>query len=71
MMNILIKKAREKGIKTIRGHYYKTAKNNMVKDLYGEMGFDKVSENDNGDSLWVLETAKEHKLNYFIDVKES
>ena len=71
MMDNLIKKAREKGVKTIRGHYYKTAKNNMVRELYGEMGFDKVSEDENGDSLWTTETAKQHKLNYFIDVKES
>ena len=71
MMDNLIKKAREKGVKIIRGHYCKTAKNNMVKDLYGEMGFDKVSENEYGDSKWTTETAKQHKLNYFIDVKES
>ena len=71
MMDNLIKKAREKGVKIIRGHYCKTAKNNMVKELYGEMGFDKVSENEYGDSKWTTETAKQHKLNYFIDVKES
>ncbi|MDR0920490.1 MAG: HAD-IIIC family phosphatase [Oscillospiraceae bacterium] len=39
MLDALIKTAKEKGIKTLKGYYYPTAKNAMVKDFYTQMGF--------------------------------
>ncbi len=57
MLDELVRRAREKGAVKIVGHYYKTAKNAMVKDLYGTFGFTKVAEFENGDSTWELELA--------------
>ena len=44
MLDRLVERCREQGITTIKGYYFPTAKNNMVKDLYGRFGFDKISE---------------------------
>ena len=45
MMDTLVCKAQTAGMTLIRGYYYPTAKNKMVKEFYGLMGFDKTSEN--------------------------
>ncbi len=55
MMDELVARARDKGIKTILGYYYPTAKNAMVKDFYGLMGFSKISEDEAGNSVWSFE----------------
>lgn len=54
MLDELVNKAESSGIKKIIGYYYPTAKNSMVKDFYGLMGFDKISEDDDGNSVWEL-----------------
>ncbi len=54
MLDTLIDKCREQGIKTIMGYYYPTAKNKMVKELYGTFGFAKISEDEEG-SVWQLD----------------
>jgi len=41
MMDELVEKAKKAGVKKIIGYYYPTAKNAMVKDFYGRMGFEK------------------------------
>ena len=51
MLDTLVWQSRESGIRKLHGYYYKTAKNAMVKDFYGAMGFQKLSEKD-GDSEW-------------------
>ena len=43
MLDTLIETCQNKGIKKIRGFYYPTAKNAMVKDFYGKMGFSQVA----------------------------
>lgn len=52
MMDELVEKAREHGIKKIYGYYYPTAKNTMVKDFYALQGFTKISEDEEGNSVW-------------------
>ena len=52
MMDELVEKAREHGIKKIYGYYYPTAKNIMVKDFYALQGFTKISEDEEGNSIW-------------------
>ena len=69
MLDRLVERAREKGIKTIRGHYYPTAKNNMVRNLFGTFGFTKVSEDETGNTEWFMETSSYEKKNNYIDVK--
>lgn len=44
MMDMLIDKAKARGVDTIYGYYYPTAKNGMVKDFYSEMGFTKSGD---------------------------
>lgn len=41
MMDGLVFKCIEKGIRTIRGYYFPTVKNRMVKDFYALLGFEK------------------------------
>lgn len=68
MLDTLVWQSRESGIRKLHGYYYKTAKNAMVKDFYGAMGFQKLSEKD-GDSKWeyVIPEKYENK-NLVIDV---
>ncbi|MBQ8968049.1 HAD-IIIC family phosphatase [Ruminococcus sp.] len=54
MLDELVKNAANAGITEIVGYYYPTAKNKMVAQFYGELGFDKQSENENGDTVWKL-----------------
>ena len=55
MMNRLLKEASARGIQEVYGYYSPTSKNSMVKDFYGEMGFQLVSVNNEGNSIWKLE----------------
>lgn len=54
MLDTLVAECKAKGIDTVKGHYYPTAKNSMVKDLYAGFGFEKVSEDENGNTEWKL-----------------
>lgn len=52
MMDELVARAKQAGIKKIVGYYYPTAKNAMVKDFYKLQGFDKISEDEDGNAVW-------------------
>lgn len=56
MLDETVRRAKEHGVKKIVGYYYPTAKNGMVKNLYGDFGFTKVSE-DEAKAVWELEIA--------------
>lgn len=58
MMNAVYDEAKKHGIKKIIGYYYPTAKNNMVKEFYHEMGFELVSADEKGNSVWNLDVKK-------------
>ena len=68
MLDTLVEKCQARGIQTIRGYYYPTAKNKMVKDLYGTFGFDKISEDEDGNTVWQLDIAGYEKKNHVIAV---
>lgn len=71
MLDVLVKKAKEEKIEKIVGYYYPTAKNKMVKDFYGLQGFEKISEDEEGNSVWHLDLNKKYtNQNKFIDIKE-
>lgn len=55
MMDALVKQCKDRNIKRIRGYYYPTAKNNMVREFYGLQGFTKVEEDAEGNTKWVFE----------------
>lgn len=69
MMDELVEKARTAGIKKLVGYYYPTAKNSMVKDFYGLQGFEKVSEDADGNTVWEFMITDDYKKKqHVIDV---
>lgn len=68
MLDTLVDKAREKGIIKLKGYYYKTAKNNMVSNLFGDFGFKHISLEENGDSVWELDITNYQNKNNVIKV---
>ena len=68
MLDTLAEEAARQGIEVLRGHYYPTAKNNMVKNLYGDFSFDKISEDNEGNTLWEYNIRGYQKKNRHIKV---
>ncbi len=68
MLDTLVEKCRVQGIKTVYGYYYPTAKNNMVRHLYKDFGFELVSEDEVGNTVWSLQTETYEKKNRYIKV---
>ena len=69
MLDALIDRCNSIGVSELRGYYYPTAKNAMVKDFYGSMGFSKISETNEG-SLWSLRISDSYdKQNKHIKVE--
>ena len=52
MFDRLVEDALARGIKVIRGHYYPTAKNLLVKDFYATIGFEKTQEDEAGNRTY-------------------
>ena len=63
MMDELVVKARNSGIRKLVGYYFPTAKNAMVKDFYSLQGFSKKSEDEEGKTVWefVIDNNYEKK----------
>lgn len=71
MMDEVVAKCRERGIQVIRGYYYPTAKNAMVKNFYALQGFTKISEDEAGNTVWEYRIPEEYqKKNDVIRVIE-
>lgn len=66
MMDEFIKQCKKRGIKTIKGYYYPTAKNKMVKDFYSLHGFKKIQEDDCGNTVWKLQISEYQSRNKVI-----
>lgn len=69
MMDELVKKAKERGITSIYGYYYQTAKNAMVAHLYQDFGFELV-KTENADTIWCLNIEKYQNLQSIIKVED-
>ena len=54
MLDEIVKKANSLALTEVLGYYYPTEKNGMVKDLYQDFGFKKLSIDDKGNSVWSL-----------------
>ena len=61
MMDRLVEKCISLNIDEIRGYYYPTAKNKMVKEFYGIQGFEKMSEDEAGNSEWSFKITDDYK----------
>lgn len=57
MLDKLIEQCRERGIEEIRGYYYKTAKNGMVKRFYKDLGFTLLKEDEKENTVWYYNTV--------------
>lgn len=68
MLDSLVSSAKSKGITTLRGYYYKTAKNNMVKNFYKDFGFELV-ESDGDNTVWELDISNYQNKNKVIEVE--
>lgn len=71
MLDELVRKCRENNISEIYGYYYKTAKNNMVSELFKTFGFERISISDNGDSTWKLSVKDYENKNHVIKVAQN
>ncbi len=72
MMDSLVCRAKEEGLKKIIGYYYPTAKNNMVREFYDLMGFKKISEDEQGNTVWEFDlTGTYENKNSHIKVDQT
>lgn len=71
MLDTLVEECKKQGISEIIGYYYPTKKNNMVKELFGDFGFDKVSEDADGNTVWSLKTDGYQNKNKAIKVNQA
>lgn len=68
MLDTLVCDAGKMGLKAIIGYYYPTPKNNMVKEFYSRMGFEKIGEDEKGNTTWKLDLGTYQKKNPSIDI---
>ncbi len=70
MFDYLVAAAMDRGLKTIVGEYIRTAKNDMVSDHYGRLGFENTEPEKEGTSIWVYDLlADRADLNKAIAVE--
>ena len=67
MLDELVRKCKEQSVSKIIGYYYKSAKNNMVSDLYEKFGFSLTDIKDE-DTVWKLDISNYENKNKFIGV---
>lgn len=68
MMDEFIKICKERGVQKAVGHYYPTSKNKMVKEFYSLHGFEKIGEDENGNSEWEIAVSEYVQMNHVIKV---
>ncbi|MBR0231528.1 MAG: HAD family hydrolase [Clostridia bacterium] len=70
MLDTLAGECAKRGITELVGHYYPTAKNGMVKELYSDFGFTKTSEDENGNTEWRLKLEGYKNRNDVIKINQ-
>mgnify|MGYP002623562974 CR=1 FL=1 len=71
LLDAIVHRCQAKGLQRIMGYYYPTAKNAMVRNFYGELGFEKKSEDEKGNSVWEFAIPNEYeKKNKYIAIEE-
>ncbi|MDP1558302.1 MAG: HAD-IIIC family phosphatase [Nitrosomonas sp.] len=71
MLDQLVVEAQGRGLKSIIGYYYPSARNVLVSGLFEEMGFKNLTKKEDYSSVWMLDisTAYTNK-NLFIEVNK-
>lgn len=70
MINRLVEEAAKAGITEIFGYYYPTKKNAMVKELFGDFGFAKLSGDESGNTVWKLDVNGYVPKKVFMEIAE-
>ena len=68
MADVLADRCLEAGITEIVGYYYPTRKNKMVENFYASLGFERVSLDEQGNSVWKLPLEGYTHKNTLIEV---
>ncbi|MDO5559505.1 MAG: HAD-IIIC family phosphatase [Oscillospiraceae bacterium] len=71
MLDELISQCSKRGISEVYGYYYKTAKNSMVENLYGDFGFMQTENNEDGSRVFRLCTDDYMGKNKVIKVNDN
>ena len=71
MLDCLVSEAKLHGIRNIYGYYLKTKKNNMVKSLFSDFGFEKISEDIEENTVWEMDIKNYIPKNNLITVKQT
>lgn len=61
MLDSMAEACQECGIETMTGYYYPTAKNGMVKEFYGAMGFEKIEEKEDESTVWRFDIPADYQ----------
>ena len=61
MLDAVVDAARARGLKMLYGYYLPTAKNGMVREFYGTMGFELIEEKGNG-TVWSLDVSGDREV---------
>jgi len=69
LLNEICAAARDHGLASVFGEYLPTAKNALVKNHYAGLGFERVSEGDDGRTTWRLTLANAQPIPTFITDK--
>lgn len=71
MMDALLEQGKAHNMQTVKGYYYPTAKNEMVREFYGTMGFLKISETKER-TIWERKIPKNYqRINHIIAVTDT
>ena len=69
MMDTVAEACKKQGITEIRGYYYPTAEW-YIKGIYALQGFEKIKEDEQGNTEWRLSLADGYEVkNHVIDVE--
>ena len=63
VLNTITNFTKDHGFKTLKGEYIQTAKNEMVKDHYKNLGFEQAGD------FWVLDAISYENKKSFISTK--
>src|SRR5262249_24113361 len=66
LLNYLCDTAQTRGLNYIRGNYIPTAKNDLVRDHYAQLGFQNIEAKPSGHTVWRLSLADHKPLTNFI-----
>lgn len=71
MIDTLMCRCKAQNVGRIIGYYYPTQKNKPAENFYQEVGFEQISKEDSGASVWSIKVSEYQKKNEVIFVEEN